>query len=99
MGLCNFDVNIKAASGMLHAGIDKAGLNNLLSTMNMSQISHRILKVREIEIGSVIGTFANKSVNTVLLKEQVLTKKDLNVDGTVRIEVSSDAAWQTRCSQ
>ena len=60
---------------MLHAGIGEAGLNNLLSTMNMSQITQRILKVREVEIGSVIETFANKSVNAALLKEQALTKK------------------------
>ena len=98
-GYAIFDVNTKAASGMLHVGIGEAGLNNLLSTMNMSQITHRILKVREVEIGSVIETFANKSVNAALLKEQALTKKDLNIDGTVGIEVSSDAAWQKRGSQ
>ena len=34
-GYAIFYVNTKVASGMLHAGIGEAGLNNLLSTMNM----------------------------------------------------------------
>ena len=84
---------------MLHIGTGERGINNLLSTMNLSQPSQRNLMLREIEIGSVMQTFANKSVDAALIKEQTLTKKDLNAEGTVGIEVSSDAAWQKHGSQ
>ena len=94
-----FDVNTKVASGMLHSGIGERSLNNFLSTLNLSQISHKALKIREVEIGTVMQTFANKSVDAALLKEQELTQKALNVTGPVGIEVSSDVAWKKRGSQ
>ena len=95
-GSAIFDVNTKAASGILHSGIGESDLNSLLSVLNLPQISHKSLKVREVEIGSIIETFANKSVDDALQKEQELT--ELNT-GNVGIEVSSDAAWQKRGSQ
>ena len=93
-GSAVFDVNTKAASGMLHASIGETHLNNLLCTLNLPQISHKSLKVREVQIGSVMQDFANKSVDAALRKEQELTRTELNATGTVGIEVSSDAAWQ-----
>ena len=87
---------------MLHAGIGETHLNNLLFTLNLPQISHRILKRREVEIACVIETFAKKSVDNALLKEQELTKKNEEFPDcesqNVRIEVSEDAAWQRRGS-
>ena len=53
-GSAIFDVNTKAASGMIHAGIGQSHLNNLLSTLNIPQISHTSLKDREEEIGAII---------------------------------------------
>ena len=44
-GCSIFDVNTKAASGILHTGIGETHLNNLLSTLNLPQITHRSLKV------------------------------------------------------
>ena len=89
-----FDVDTKAASGMIHAGAGVTHLNNFLSTLNLPQICHKSLKVREVEIGPVVQSFANKSVDAALIKEQELTQKELNIEGSVGIEVSSDAAWQ-----
>ena len=90
------DVNTKAASEILHSGIGESDLNSLLSVLNLPQISHKSLKVREVEIGSIIETFANTFVDDALQKEQELT--ELNT-GNVGIEVSSDAAWQKKGSQ
>ena len=99
-GCAIFDVNTKAASGMLHAGIGEAHLNNLLSTLNLPQISPRILKVREEEIGSVIQMFANASVDSALVKEQELTNNEIHMSDRIPgIEISSDAAWQKQGSQ
>ena len=79
---------------MLHAGIGETHLNNLLSTLNPPQICHKSLKVCEVEIGSVMQSVANRSVEAALIKEKELAEKDLNVDRPAGIEVSSDAAWQ-----
>ena len=85
---------------MLHAGIGEAHLNNLLSTFSLPQISPRIIKIREEEIGSVMQSFANTSVNHALIKEQELTSSQVSVDENIPgIEISSDAAWQKRGSQ
>ena len=65
-----FDVNTKAASGMIHAGMGESDLNNLFSTLNLPTISHRSLKKREIEIGSVMQTHANASVDAALLRDK-----------------------------
>ena len=99
-GSAIFDVNTKAASGMIHAGIGQSHLNNLLSTLNIQQISHTSLKDREEEIGAIIETSANNSVDAALKQEQELTVKEKYVeDGVPGIEISSDAAWQKRGSQ
>ena len=37
-------------------------------------------------------SFANKSVDAALVKEQELTQKEVNIEVPVGIEVSSDAA-------
>ena len=44
-------------------------------------------------------SFADKSADAALVKEQELTQKELNIDQPLGIEVSSDAAWQKRGSQ
>lgn len=46
-GSAIFDVNTKAASGMLHAGIGEMHLNNLLCTLNLPQISHKVSKLEK----------------------------------------------------
>ena len=93
-GSAIFDINTKAACGMIHSGIGEAHLNNLLSTMNLPQISHQCVKERETEIGSVMESLAKKSVNAALKKEFELSLKDTSMGQQTGIEVSSDAAWQ-----
>ena len=92
-----FDINTKAASGMLHAGIGERHLNNLFATMNLPQISHTSLKKREDEIGSVLESFAKQSVESALLKEKELSEQ--NIEETTGIDISVDTAWQKRGSQ
>ena len=96
-----FDINTKAASGMLHAGIGEMHLNNLFATMNLPQISHTSLKKREDEIGSVLETFAKHSAESSLINEKELSeqKPDESATGSTGIDVSVDTAWQKRGSQ
>ena len=98
-GSAIFDINTKAACGMIHSGIGEAHLNNLPSTMNLPQISHRCLKERETEIGSAMESLAKKLVDAALKKEFELSLKDTSMGQQTGIEVSSDAAWQKCGSQ
>ena len=98
-GYAIFYINTKVATGILHTGIGETHVNNLLSALNIPQINHKSLKQREVEIGTIIQAYADKSVDIALKKEQELTKKELNITGNVRIEVSLDAAWQKRGTQ
>ena len=98
-GSAIFDINRKAASDMLHAGIGETHINNLLTTMNLPHISHKSLKKRENEIGSVLELFAKGSADSALETEKELTQKNHEIDGVAGIEVSIDSAWQKRGSQ
>lgn len=60
---------------MLHADIGETHPNNLLSAVNILQISHKSLKQREVEIGTIIQAYEDKSVDVALKTEQELTKK------------------------
>ena len=57
------NINTRAALGSLHAGIGNTHLNNLLSTMNIPTMNHRLFKKREREIGNVVENIARKAVN------------------------------------
>lgn len=101
-GYATFDINTKAASGMIHAGIGERHLNNLFTMMNLPEISQQILKDRENEIGSLLETFAQTSAKSALMLEKEMSGKELHgdgIEGDVGIEVSSDTAWQKRGSQ
>ena len=65
---------------MLHAGIGPTDLNNLLTTMNLPEISHRSLKQWEDEIGSVLETYAQNSANSALHEEKNLTEMNNEVN-------------------
>ena len=56
-----FDVNTKAASGMIRAGLGERSMNNFLSVLNLNTISTRALKQRENEVGEKLEIFAAKS--------------------------------------
>ena len=96
-----FDVNTKAASGMLHAGIGETHLNNLFTTMNLPQITHRSLKKCENEIGPILESFAKQSAANALMQEKELSEKQAEESetGSFGINVSVDTAWQKRGSQ
>ena len=50
------DINTRAVLGSLHAG-----LNNLLLTMNIPTMNHRLFKRREMEVGNAVENDARES--------------------------------------
>ena len=89
-----FDINAKTSSGTLYAGIGERHLNNFLATLNLPQISHKSLKKREVEIVSVLKSYANQSADNALLTEQKLTQQEVydTITSPVGIEVSKESA-------
>jgi len=61
------DINTRAVLGSLHAG-----LNNLLLTMNIPTMNHRLFKRREMEVGNAVENDARESceMNLNLEKNQ-----------------------------
>ena len=69
------NINTRAALGSLHAGIRNTHLNNLLSTMNIPTMNHRLFKKREREIGNVVENIARESCNLDLNIEKVMAEQ------------------------
>lgn len=92
------NINTRAALGSLHAGIGNTHLNNLLSTMNIPTMNHRLFKKREREIGNVVENIARESckLNLKLEKELAEQSSSPSADGLVGIAVSYDMGWQKR---
>ena len=92
------NINTRAALGSLHAGIGNTHLNNLLSTMNIPTINHRLFKKREREIGNVVENIARESCKLNLNLEKVMAEQSSrpSADGLVGIAVSYDMGWQKR---
>lgn len=55
------DVNTRAVLGSLHAGMGNTHLNNLLSTMNVPTMNHKLFKRREREVGNALEMVATES--------------------------------------
>ena len=64
-----YDLNTKAATGMIHAGLGERSMNNFLSVLNLNTISPGTLKMRENEIGEVIEKCASESQEKWTLEE------------------------------
>ena len=64
-----YDVNTKAAVGMLDAGIGPSQVNTLLSGMNIPPVCAKTLKGREREVGPVIESMAKRSCKRALEEE------------------------------
>ena len=56
-----FDLNTKAAVGMLHGGMGERVMNNFLSVLNLNTISTASLKKRESEVGETLEFLADQS--------------------------------------
>ncbi len=56
-----FDLNTKAAVGMLHGGMGERVMNNFLSVLNLNTISTASLKDRESEVGETLEFLADQS--------------------------------------
>ena len=92
------NINTRAALVSLHAGIGNAHPNNLLSTMNIPSMNHRLFKKREREIGNVVENIARESckLNLNLEKGMAEQSSSPSADGLVGIAVSYDMGWQKR---
>ena len=90
--------NTRAALRSLHAGIGNIHLNNLLSTMNIPTINHRLFKKREREIRNAVENIARESCKLNFNLEKVMAEQSSrpSADGLVGIAVSYDMGWQKR---
>ena len=88
----------RAALGSLHAGIGNTHLHNLLSTMNIPTMNHRLFKKREGEIGNVVKNIARESCKLNLNLQKVMAEQSSSpsADGLVGIAVSYDMGWLKR---
>ena len=64
------DINTRAVLGSLHAGMGNTHLNNLLSTMNIPTMNHRLFKRREREVGNAVENVARESCEVNLNLEK-----------------------------
>lgn len=92
-----YDVNSKAAEGMLHAGLSGTAVERFLSTLEVPPPNHKILKRREREIGPAIERVADETCEKAMALEGILTIKD-NAEGPVEATASYDMGWQRRSS-
>ncbi|CAC5392601.1 unnamed protein product [Mytilus coruscus] len=97
-GVGIFYVNLKAATGMIHAGIGETQLNNFLSSLNVHCIDAKTLKIRENEAGSVLENQAIMSQQRHLQMEILNSTTEDQTDSTSGICISTDTCWQKKGS-
>ena len=71
-----YDVNTKAALGMINAGVGATHLNNMLASMNIPPIHHKSLKRWEREVGSHLESAAKRSCKEALIAERRLSNDE-----------------------
>ncbi|CAG2192475.1 unnamed protein product [Mytilus edulis] len=97
-GVGIFDVNTKAATGMIHAGIGETQLNNFLSSLNVHCIDAKTLKIRENEAGSVLENQAIMSQQRHLQMEILNSTTEDQTESRSGICISTDTCWQKKGS-
>ncbi|XP_072035542.1 uncharacterized protein, partial [Amphiura filiformis] len=85
-----YDVNTKAALGMLHAGMGPTQVNNFLTTMNLPHVYENLLKRREREVGPHVEIAAKRACQEATKEETA----DMEEQGGV--VASYDMGWQKR---
>ncbi|XP_046406334.1 uncharacterized protein LOC124171235 [Ischnura elegans] len=103
----NFDINLKAAIGLIDAGIGAAHVNAFLSCLNIPEVHESLLKRSERVIGPEIENVANESCVSSSLLERELEHTGLTIlqeslpspDSPLDVSpiaVSYDMGWQKR---
>ncbi|XP_062576921.1 uncharacterized protein LOC134267321 isoform X2 [Saccostrea cucullata] len=64
-----FDINTKAALGMLHSGSGHTQVTNFMSSIEIEGMHHRTMKARECEVEPHIQSVAQQSCSEALLEE------------------------------
>ncbi|CAG2232154.1 unnamed protein product [Mytilus edulis] len=90
-----WDVNTKLALAAIDLGLGEHQINGLLSILNIPTVSHCMIDNRIREVGDVIESVADKSMEEWTEKEKEMTRES---DGNDNVTVSVDAAWQRRGS-
>ncbi|XP_033745722.1 uncharacterized protein LOC117331232 [Pecten maximus] len=83
-----FDVNSKAAIGMVHAGIGPSQVNNFLVECNIPPIATSTLKRKESLIGKTLVEAASTSCRDAQTEEKELSSE--------KLQASFDGGWQKR---
>lgn len=65
-----FDIDTKAALGMIHSGTGRTQLNGFFTTINMPAMHHSFLDKRSQEAGKAIESVAESSCETVIQQER-----------------------------
>ncbi|CAG2197357.1 unnamed protein product [Mytilus edulis] len=90
-----WDVNTKLALAAIDLGLGEHQINGLLSILNIPTVSHCMIDSRIREVGDVIESVADQSMEEWTEKEKEMTRES---DGNDNVTVSVDAAWQRRGS-
>ncbi|CAC5378782.1 unnamed protein product [Mytilus coruscus] len=90
-----WDVNTKLALAAIDLGLGEHQINGLLSILNIPTVSHCMIDNRIREVGDVIESVADKSLEEWTEKEKEMTRESVGNDN---VTVSVDAAWQRRGS-
>ncbi|CAG2248750.1 GGA [Mytilus edulis] len=90
-----WDVNTKLALAAIDLGLGEHQINGLLSILNIPTVSHCMIDSRIREVGDVIESVADQSMEEWTEREKEMTRES---DGNDNVTVSVDAAWQRRGS-
>ncbi|XP_071126560.1 uncharacterized protein [Mytilus edulis] len=88
-----WDVNTKLALAAIDLGLGEHQINGLLSILNIPTVSHCMIDSRIREVGDVIESVADQSMEEWTEREKEMTRES---DGNDNVKVSVDAAWQRR---
>ncbi|VDI69646.1 myosin V [Mytilus galloprovincialis] len=98
-----FDINTKAAIGMIEAGIGPRQLNKFVTALGIPGATAKTLKKREREIQKPLSEIAKTSCVNALQEEIEKTREQLNVETTngtdiPKLTAKYDMCWQKRGS-
>ena len=81
-------------AGCVHAGVGREGLNNILTTMNLPEMTNTMWYARMEEIENPVTNVTSKTFEQALDEE----KRASTEAGETGIKFSFDAGWQHRGS-
>ena len=97
----SFDVNTKAAAGMIHAGMNYNELKRFTSNLQIPPPDRKTIKQGERKIGPVIEYVAHSACNIAKTLERDANTRALGTDAggkVVELTAGFDMGWQRRSS-